>query len=96
MIAGVSEGAIIRQLLAHAATFVRPEAVRRQPDLPSRPEWAGGVGTMTGPADRQAWANAVRLRKSRQNDPRVVAVDGYPKTAFGNGFTPDWDGGDVP
>ncbi len=82
MIAGVSEGAVIRQLLAQAATFVRPEAVRRQPDLPSRPEWAGGVGTMTAPADRRAWATAVRLRKSKHNDPRIVGVDGYPNATF--------------
>ena len=55
LVAHMSEGAVIRRLLAQTAHFVRTTACQRQPDLSSRPEWAGGQGGCTWPADRLAW-----------------------------------------
>jgi len=57
LIAGLSEGALIRFLVAQAATVVRREAVAREPALRHDPAWVGGTGALITPADRQAWAH---------------------------------------
>jgi len=57
LITGLSEGALIRFLVAQAATFVRRETIAREPALRHDPAWAGGTGALITPADRQAWAH---------------------------------------
>lgn len=56
LVTGWREGALIRFLIAQAATFVRREAVARAPALRDDPAWWGGTGAVTTPADRQAWS----------------------------------------
>lgn len=56
LVTGLTEGAVIRQLVAQAATAVRTAAIHRHPLLATDPRWAGHGGSSTWPADRQAWA----------------------------------------
>jgi len=71
LVAGMSEGAIIRFLLARAAAWVRAEAITREPTLPGEPAWVGGTGTLITPADRQAWATWCAVTPTSPQDPAV-------------------------
>ena len=52
MVTGLNEGAVIRCLLARTAAFVRDATLAQEPGLAAE---AGGTGTLTTRADRQAW-----------------------------------------
>ncbi len=55
MVTGLNEGAVIRCLLARTAAFVRDATLAQEPGLAAEAAWAGGTGTLTTRADRQAW-----------------------------------------
>jgi len=71
LVAGMSEGAVIRSLLARAAALVRAEAIARQPTLPYEPAWVGGTGALITPADRQAWATWCAVTTASPQDQEV-------------------------
>jgi hypothetical protein len=52
----LSEGAIMRALIGHAADFIRQNVLAQHPALRHDPEWVGGTGGLITVADRQAWA----------------------------------------
>ncbi len=50
----LSEGAMMRALIGHAADFIRHNVLAQHPALRHDPEWIGGTGGFITVADRQA------------------------------------------
>ena len=52
----LSEGAVMRALIAQTADFIRHTVLGQHPTLRHNPEWVGRTDGFITIADRQAWA----------------------------------------